>query len=126
MSDRPTGQRYAIGPESRPTFAHYARLHRDQARERTVILGPERAYEVDAIGLAVLGLCDGRRSLAEIAAHLAQSYSAPVEIIARDVGVLLQGLADKHLLRDGVDQSPAASRPPTAYARFAGGPAGML
>jgi len=98
-----------IGPESRPAFARYARLHRDQARERTVILGPERAYEVDAIGLAVLDLCDGRRSLAEIAAHLARTYSAPVEIIARDVTALLQGLADKRLLRDGAGASPASA-----------------
>ena len=50
---------------------------------RMVILGPERAYEVDAIGLAVLDLCDGRRSLAAIAGQLAQTYSAPVEIIPR-------------------------------------------
>jgi pyrroloquinoline quinone biosynthesis protein E len=128
MTDPLAGRRYVVGPDSRPGFARYARLHLDQARERTVILGPERAYEVDAVGLAVLDLCDGRRSLAEIAAQLARIYSAPVEVIAGDVAALLQGLADKRLLRNGVDASPtpAAARAPTAYAPFAGGPAGLL
>ena len=128
MNNPTAARRYAIGPASRPAFARYARLHRDQARERFVILAPERAYEVDPIGLAVLGLCDGERSLSDIAAHLAQTYSAPVEVIARDVARLLQDLADKRLLRDGSDVfAPASvSRAAPSYAPFAGGPAGLL
>jgi pyrroloquinoline quinone biosynthesis protein E len=72
MNNSPAAQRYVIGPESKPAFTRYTRLHHDRARERFVILAPERAYEVDPIGLAVLRLCDGHRSLADIAAHLAQ------------------------------------------------------
>src|SRR5271169_3653915 len=97
-------QRFAIGQESRPTFPRYARLHQDRARRRLVILAPERVYEVDPIGAAVLKLCDGERRVADIVSELAAIYSAPAEVIAKDVVKLLQGLADKRLLRDRLDR----------------------
>ena len=108
MSDT-ASQRYLIKPESKPAFARYSRLHQDRARGRFVILAPERAYELDPIAVAVLQLCDGRRSLADIASDLARTYSAPVEAIAKDVTSMLQGLADKRILRDGPD--PLILRP---------------
>ena len=119
--------RYLISPASRPAFARFARLHEDRARERFVILAPERAYEIDAISLAVLRLCDGKTSVADIAARLADRYSAPVEVIARDVTKLLQGLADKRLLRDGPEafSPPPLSNFAASIAHFAGGPAGL-
>jgi pyrroloquinoline quinone biosynthesis protein E len=121
-------RRYVIGEGSKPAFARYARLHRDRVRDRFIILAPERAYEIDQIGVAVLQLCDGERSLAEIAAQLAATYSAPVELITKDVAKLLQGLSDKRLLRDGPDTfaPPALSSAATSYGPFAGGPAGLL
>ena len=95
---------------------------------RTVILAPERAYELDPIGLIVLRAIDGATRLADLCARLAQQYSAPLDIITRDVTALLQGLADKRLLRDGTDEF--AAPPPSAFAAsiapFAGGPAGLL
>ena len=120
--------RYVIGPESRPAFTRFARLHRDRARERLVILAPERVYEVDSIGAAVLEHCDGLASVAEVVARLAAIYSAPAELIAKDVIALLQGLSDKRLLRDGPDpfQPPPLSGLAGAYAPFKGGPAGLL
>jgi pyrroloquinoline quinone biosynthesis protein E len=121
-------QRYLIAAEAKPAFPRYARLHHDRARERFVILAPERAYELDQIGLAVLRLCDGERSLSEIVAELARVYAAPADLIMRDVVKLLQGLADKRLLREGPD--PIAPPPPSAlaasYHPFKGGPAGLL
>jgi pyrroloquinoline quinone biosynthesis protein E len=127
MTEAPT-KRYMVGPDSRPAFTRFSRLHHDRARDRFVILAPERAYELDAIGLAVLRLCDGRRSLSQIAEQLSRDYSAPVEVIANDVAKLLQGLADKRLLRDGPDAfaPPPLSRAAASYAVFAGGPAGLL
>ncbi|PWB89844.1 pyrroloquinoline quinone biosynthesis protein PqqE [Methylocystis sp. MitZ-2018] len=120
--------RFVIGPDSRPAFTRYARLHEDRARSRTVILAPERAYELDPIGLIVLRAIDGSTRLADLCARLAQQYSAPRDIITRDVTALLQGLADKRLLRDGTDEF--AAPPPSAFAAsiapFAGGPAGLL
>jgi PqqA peptide cyclase len=121
-------QRYVITEGSRPAFTRYARLHNDRARERFVILAPERAYEIDQIGLAVLRLCDGHRNLGEIAAQLAATYSAPVDLVTKDVTKLLQGLSDKRLLRDGPDAfaPPALSAAAASYAPFKGGPAGLL
>lgn len=126
MSDR-TAARYVIGPQSRPAFTRYARLHEDLARSRFVVLAPERAFELDAISLVVLKLCDGDTRVAEMSARLAAQYSAPVEVIQRDVINVLQGLADKVLLRDG--PAPFAPPPRSAFASsikpFAGGPAGL-
>ena len=109
MNNTYAERRFAIGRESRPTFPRYARLHQDRTRERLVILAPERVYEIDPIGLAVLRLCDGERRVAVIVSELAAIYSAPAEVIAKDVVKLLQGLADKRLLRDGPDRNSAAA-----------------
>jgi pyrroloquinoline quinone biosynthesis protein E len=125
---KPHAARFVIGPDSRPAFTRYARLHEDRARSRTVILAPERAYELDPIGLIVLRAIDGETRLADLCARLAQQYAAPLEIITRDVTALLQGLADKRLLRDGADEfsPPAPSAFASSIAPFAGGPAGLL
>ncbi|MGE4172905.1 MAG: pyrroloquinoline quinone biosynthesis protein PqqE [Methylocystis sp.] len=127
MSEAPAA-RFVIGPDSRPGFTRYARLHDDRARSRTVILAPERAYELDQIGLIVLRAIDGATRVADLCASLAQQYAAPLDVITRDVAALLQGLADKRLLRDGKDAF--AALPPSPFASsiapFAGGPAGLL
>ena len=84
MNNSCAERRFAIGEESRPTFPRYARLHQDRTRRRLVILAPERVYEVDAIGAAVLKLCDGERRVADIVSELAAIYSAPADVIAID------------------------------------------
>ena len=50
MTEQLHAQRYRRRRGSRPAFPRYARLHRIASRERFVILAPERAYEIDAIG----------------------------------------------------------------------------
>ena len=120
--------RYVIGPDSHPAFTRYARLHEDRARGRTVALAPERAYELDPIGVIVLSAIDGQISVGDLAAKLAQQYAAPVDVIARDVTTLLQGLADKRLLREGPDPftRPALSAFTQSITPYEGGPAGLL
>ncbi len=123
-----TPARYVIGFNSRPAFERYARLHQDRTRARSVVLAPERAYEIDAISLAVLSEIDGVKTVEEIARTLSSRYGAPLEVVSRDVMNLLQGLADKRLLRDG--PSPFSAPPPSpraqGYQPFAGGPTGLL
>jgi pyrroloquinoline quinone biosynthesis protein E len=128
MDNSYTERRFAIGPESRPAFPRYARLHQDRTRGRLVILAPERVYQIDPVGQAVLRLCDGERRVADIVSELAAIYSAPAELIAKDVVKLLQGLADKRVLRDGPDRyaPPPLSETARSYELFAGGPAGLL
>lgn len=127
MSTR-TPARFIVEARSRPAFTRFSRLHEDRARSRVVILAPERAYEIDAISLAVLSLIDGERTVEAITTELAGRYGAPRDLVARDVIVLLQGLADKCLLRDGPDafSPPPLSLKARAYSAFAGGPAGLL
>ncbi len=64
-----------------------------------MLLAPERILSPDQTALAVLQLCDGKRTVEEIAAKLAEEYSAPVEVIRADVLELLQGLADKGYIK---------------------------
>ena len=61
MTEAAGAARFVDRPDSRPAFTRYARLHEDRARGRTVILAPERAYELDPIGLIVLSR-DRRRN----------------------------------------------------------------
>jgi PqqA peptide cyclase len=120
--------RYVIDSSSRPAFERWARLHDDRARARSVLLAPERAYEIDAISLAVLREIDGVKTVGEIARALSARYGAPLDVVSHDVINLLQGLSDKRLLRDG--PSSFAAPPPSAraqgYEAFAGGPTGLL
>jgi PqqA peptide cyclase len=120
--------RFVVGPQSRPAFTRYSRLHNDRVRDRFVVLAPERAYEIDAISLAVLSLIDGEKTVAQIAGQLAAQYGAPQDVVLRDVTALLQGLADKCLLRDGPDafSPPPLSGIAQSYGAFSGGPAGLL
>jgi pyrroloquinoline quinone biosynthesis protein E len=123
-----TPARYVIGPQSRPAFERWARLHEDRARSRSVVLAPERAYEIDAISLAVLNEIDGVKTVGEIAGALSDRYGAPLDVVSRDVINLLQGLSDKRLLRDGPSpfSAPPVSARARSYAPFADGPAGLL
>jgi pyrroloquinoline quinone biosynthesis protein D len=77
----------------------YVRLRHDTGRQRWVLLAPERVFSPDETGLAVLRLCDGRRTVMDIATQLAQEYDADVEQIAADVIAMLQDLADKGVVK---------------------------
>jgi pyrroloquinoline quinone biosynthesis protein D len=50
----------------------------DPVRQQSVLLYPEGAILLNASGAAILELCDGRRSLGEIAAILAEHYECDV------------------------------------------------
>lgn len=94
MSDA-QGKRTIISPASKPVLPRHVKMRRDPARDRWTILAPERVFTPDGIAVAVLQLCDGARSVAVIAAELAQAYNAPKERILADITALLQDLADK-------------------------------
>ncbi len=93
-------KRLIINGEIRPLLPRYVRLHRDRVRERWVLLAPERVVEIDQIAVAVLDLCDGARTLAEIADALAGDYDASPADIRADIAPMLQDLADKGYIRD--------------------------
>jgi len=94
MSDA-QGKRTIIGAASRPKLPRHIKMRQDAARDRWIILAPERVFTPDPIAVAVLQLCDGSRSVDTIAAELAETYNAPKDRILADITALLQELADK-------------------------------
>jgi pyrroloquinoline quinone biosynthesis protein D len=71
-------------PGSRPRLAPHVRLSYDQTRQRYVLLTPEAVTVLNDTGAAVVHLCDGQRTLAEIVAELEPRYSrVPGEEVER-------------------------------------------
>jgi pyrroloquinoline quinone biosynthesis protein D len=77
-------------PGSRPRLAPHVRLSFDQTRQRHVLQSPEAITVLNETGAAVLGLCDGQRTLAEIVAELEPRYQ---RVPADEVSHFLDQLA---------------------------------
>jgi pyrroloquinoline quinone biosynthesis protein D len=92
-------QRAIISAASKPAFPRHVRLWHDKARGGWTILAPERVFKLDDVAVAVLQLCDGARTVDQIALELAISYNAPKERILADIAPMLQDLADKGVVR---------------------------
>jgi pyrroloquinoline quinone biosynthesis protein D len=96
MSDgNKSAGRLVVDRQTRPHLPPYLKLRHDAGRGRWILLAPERVLTPDQTAVAVLQLCDGQRTVEEISEALAKEYAAPVDVIAKDVVELLQGLADK-------------------------------
>jgi pyrroloquinoline quinone biosynthesis protein D len=87
-----------IAADSVPRLPRHVKLRHDKARDRWLILVPERVLVPDDTAVAVLSQVDGARSVQDIAEDLARTYHAPVGVILADSLVLLQDLADKGFL----------------------------
>src|SRR6202000_257792 len=94
-----------VSATRRPVLPRHAKLKFDETRQVWVILAPERVLAPDEIAVEVLQLCDGVRSVGEMADQLAQKYAAPREAILTDVIGMLQDLADKGFLTEGREKT---------------------
>ncbi|MGO9545549.1 MAG: pyrroloquinoline quinone biosynthesis peptide chaperone PqqD [Rhodomicrobium sp.] len=92
-------ERAIVSPASKPHFPKYVRMQFDNVRKQFAVLGPERVYWPDDVSVDILKLCDGQRSISDIAGQLAQTYAAPVETIQADVLEFIQSWTDLHLLK---------------------------
>ena len=81
-----------------PALPRGVRLHYDRIREAWVLLAPERAVTLDAVGHAILSEVDGQRSFGEITRMLADKYDAPSEQIAKYSAGFLSELRDRRFL----------------------------
>ena len=99
MPDYPPRVPSLIQADSRPELQGYAKLRNDAQRGRWVILAPERILSPDDTALAILRLCDGKRSVSEIGEALALEYDTPAEAIVPDVIEMLQDLADQGIIK---------------------------
>lgn len=78
-----------------PRLRRGVRLTYDHTRERHVLLAPESVLVPNATAAAVLRLCDGHRSAAEIARALRARYASVPE---GDVRGLLDRLARRRVI----------------------------
>lgn len=83
--------------QSRPRLWKFARVQFDEARQRNVLQYPEGAVLLNDTAAEILALCDGARTIAEIAAVLEERYGSNV---LEDVHSYLSQLADRELVRD--------------------------
>ncbi len=67
-----------ITTASIPALWRLARLEFDPVRQQRVLLYPEGVVLLNDTGRRILELCDGRRSIAEIAAVLGERYHCDV------------------------------------------------
>jgi pyrroloquinoline quinone biosynthesis protein D len=86
-----------LAATSRPKLWKFARVQFDDARQRNVLQYPEGAVLLNDTAAEILALCDGTRTLAEIASELKQRYGAEV---FDDVQSYLSQLADRELVRE--------------------------
>jgi len=99
MSEAAPRTRAIIEGGTRPAMPVYIKLRHDEGRGRWLILAPERIFEPDDTAVEVLKLCDGQRTVADIASVLAKEYNAPREEILTDIVAMLQDLADKGVVK---------------------------
>jgi len=86
-----------LTPVSVPTLWRLARVTFDPVRQQSVLLYPEGAMLLNDTGAAILELCDGRRSILEIAKILGERYRCDV---VDDVTEYLSQLVERELIRE--------------------------
>jgi pyrroloquinoline quinone biosynthesis protein D len=84
---------------TRPRLAGGARLRFDEVRGENLLLIPEGVVRLNTTAAEVLELCDGERSLDEIAGALSARYDG-VDV-RDDVRGLVDAMARKGLVIDG-------------------------
>ena len=99
------GRHISVSEASRVVLPRHAKLKFDEKRKVWVILAPERVLAPDEVAVAVLQLCDGVRSVADVVDQLAAKYAAPRLAILTDVIAMLQDLADKGFLTEAREKT---------------------
>ena len=81
-----------------PRLPRGVRLRVDTVRNATVLLAPERTFNLDPVAAAVLQLVDGERSFSRIVDELAAAYNADRATIEADVAAMLDDLIEKRVV----------------------------
>ena len=84
-----------IAATASPALWRLARIEFDQVRQQRVLLYPEGVVLLNDTGAAILELCDGKRSIAEIASVLGGRYNCDV---TADVLDYLSQLVERELV----------------------------
>ena len=76
-----------------PGWRAHVRMRFDAARGQHALLSPETVWVINDTGAAIVALCDGRRTVAEIQAELQSRYE---QVADGDVHRFLADLVAKH------------------------------
>jgi pyrroloquinoline quinone biosynthesis protein D len=87
-----------IRPNDRPKLAPRARVQKDAATGKPVLLYPEGVLMLNATGDAVVALCDGEKTFAEIVGALAARYSTTSAEISNEVSTYIDRLRARNLI----------------------------
>jgi pyrroloquinoline quinone biosynthesis protein D len=96
MSDETCSQ--PITKPIRPRLAPKARLQTDKLSGKPALLYPEGVLLLNPTGAAIVQLCDGRRTLTEMIATLAERYQVSPHQLAHEVMVFLDRLRHRGLM----------------------------
>ena len=88
----------AVRSTNRPRLARQVRLEWDPVREQQVLLEPEGVLVLNQTGAAILGLCDGERTVVEIVEELRGRYNRVADDEVRE---FLSRLVAKRLVELG-------------------------
>jgi pyrroloquinoline quinone biosynthesis protein D len=90
-----TGPTQTASGADRPRLAPHVRLTFDPTRERHVLLTPESVTVLNGTAAAVLRLCDGERTVADVVAALHGRYD---RVDGEEVRLFLDRLASRHCM----------------------------
>jgi coenzyme PQQ biosynthesis protein PqqD len=93
-----SGPAGGISADDVPRLPRGVRLRVDAVRNATVLLAPERTFNLDPVAAAVLQLVDGERSFSRIVDELAVAYNADRATIEADVAAMLDDLIEKRVV----------------------------
>jgi coenzyme PQQ biosynthesis protein PqqD len=81
-----------------PRLAAKVRLRFDRHSGQHLLLYPERGMQLDPTAAEILQLCDGSRTIAAVAAELAERHHHESATVESDVLAFLQQLQDRCLI----------------------------
>src|SRR5690349_20642089 len=88
----------AIAKDAKPMLPDRVRVQMDRVSGKPVLLYPEGVLVLNPTGHAIVLLCNGQRSIKQIASDLALKFSAPVDAIRDDVVQYVERLRVKNLI----------------------------
>ena len=86
------------GLDSIPMISPRARIQTDKVTGKPVLVSQETVVKLNATAADILALCDGHRTVGQIAAELAANYNAPLETISSNTSAYLAKLAQLNLV----------------------------
>jgi pyrroloquinoline quinone biosynthesis protein D len=88
-----------ISPAARPRLASKAKLRHDKKTGQRVLLYPEKGLLLNATGAAIVSLCTGEHTVAEIVSQLQRDYTdGSVEGLEAEVHAFLSALGERGLI----------------------------